>query len=662
MKTLRNWFLPVLLCTHFFSALAQTEPFGRPAVDDLKMTVYPADSSADAVVLSNVGSAVITKDEHRGYIALYKRHLKIKILKKSGVSQATVLIPFYRQGVDKEDRVEHLQGVTHNLRADGSVQSDPLTKEALFEERRSENLYVKRFTLPNVRQGSVIEFQYEISSDFVFELREWNFQQEIPVRWSEYKLSLMPGFMYRILFQGFEPLVVDKSQPVMDGVEYHWAMKDLPAIREEPNMVSPENYRAKVWFELSRTTLPGIPARSYSSTWEDLDRTLMADEQFGGALRKTAFLKPVAAVVRASVASADTLQWVQAAHRHVTQAMTWNKTQSVWASRQGLKQAYEAKTGSATDLNLILVGLLNEMGVEAKPVILSTKQNGLVSREHPLISKFNYTIGAVTVGGKDLLLDATDPLLKAGSLPVRCLNGDGRLVALRRARWLTLNTPDRNRTSGQFQLAIQSDGTMTGTVSIAHLGYAGAEARRRVLTDGSEKYKQRFRSQNPGWNWSTLDVTGVDKPDEALVTKGSMSYGEGTATGSDRIYLHPLPVTSLQNNPFKLTERRYPVDMGVPLEEVYTATYTLPEGYSVEEAPKGMALALPDNGGRFSFQLQVSGRQVQVASRLVLNKAIFMPQEYESLRLFYDKLIAKHAEQLILVKGAAKAQISLKNE
>jgi len=642
---------------------AKTSTFGQPVLEELKMKVYPADSSAEAVVLSDIGSAALFKDDNRGYVAIHKRRVKIKILKKSALGRATVTVPLYRLNDNQQEVIDRLEGFTYNLLPDGSFQRDPLQKDAIFEERRTSQQYIKRFTLPNVREGSVIEYAYEMTSDFVFELPEWHFQQDVPVQWSEYRLTILPGFEYRILFQGYEPLTIDKSRSVVDGIEYHWAMKDLPGLREEPLMLSPENYRAKVWFELTRTSLPGMNSpRTYAKTWDGLDRTLITDENYGGALRRTNFLKPVAEAVLASAATTDTLQWIEAAHRQIARVMSWNKTRGLFPSRSGLKAVYEAKTGTATDLNMLLIGLLNEMGLEAKPVILSTKANGSISKEYPLLGKFDYTIGLVNVGGKELLLDATDPYLRPGALPVRCLNGEGRLVAMRGARWVKLTSTDRFRRTGQLQLAVQPDGSVKGTVTFAFMGYIGAEFRRLALAAGIDPVKQQFRTQHANWQWGGLEIANLDKPDEALLLTGQIRYTDNTASSPSRIYLRPLSMASLRNNPFKAPNRRYPVDMGAPQEEIYTATYTIPEGYTVEEAPKPVNLVLPDNGGRFSFLLQVTGNQIQVSSRLVLQKAIFLPQEYDGLRLFYDKVVAKHAEQLVLIKGQPVAQTPAKNE
>lgn len=643
-----HYALTLVCCLICHCAISQNSTFGQVNLDDLKMKVYPADSSAEAVVLSDAGLATITKSDSRGYYVYYERHVRIKILKKSGLSKATIAIPFYRHHANLQEQVSNLEGITYNQLPDGSVTTDRLKKDAIFEERRTEKTYIQRFTLPNVREGSIIEYKYALASDFVFELREWNFQHDIPVRWSQYDLNLIPGFEYRILFQGYEALAKDETQQVGTDVQYRWAMKNLVALREENFMTSPDGYRAKVWFELIRATLPNqIGPQNFARKWDDLDRLLLGNGQFGLAINRNSFLKEIATGMRSQ--SPDTLKQVTAAYNFVQKAMTWNRQRGIY-TKSSLKSAFEAKNGNTADLNLMLVGLLREMGLEAHPVILSTKQNGTLSKEYPLVSRFDYVVAVVSWGGKDLLLDVCEPYLRPGVLPVRCLNGEGRLVHMRRPRWIPLTPADKRRESGKFILTLTKDGQLDGTVIITQTGYAAADSRQHVREVSLEKFRQAFKSRNPDWQWRNLEVQNADSSSLPFTIKGDVTVSEAVSRIDNRLFLRPLPIADLLQNPFKSPERRFPVDMGVPIEKSYIAIYTLPEGYTVEEKPKSIALTLPGNTVRFTFMTEVSNGNLQIASRLVFNKAIFSPQEYASLREFYNQVIAKHAEQVVLKK------------
>ncbi|MCR5887085.1 hypothetical protein LRS06_04695 [Hymenobacter sp. J193] len=105
-----------------------------------------------------------------------------------------------------------------------------------------------------------------------------------------------------------------------------------------------------------------------------------------------------------------------------------------------------------------------------------------------------------------------------------------------------------------------------------------------------------------------------------------------------------------EENPFRLADRRFPVDFGAGHDETLMLTFTLPEGYEVEELPKNAAVALPDNGGRFQYLINPTPGGLQVVSRISFTKAAYSAEEYANLREFYSLIVAKHAERIVLKK------------
>jgi hypothetical protein len=105
-------------------------------------------------------------------------------------------------------------------------------------------------------------------------------------------------------------------------------------------------------------------------------------------------------------------------------------------------------------------------------------------------------------------------------------------------------------------------------------------------------------------------------------------------------------------NPFVSAERKFPVDFGALTEENFIATYTIPAGYVVEEMPKGTRVSLPEDGGRFSYLINTIPEEgkVTISSKITFKKTSYFAEEYELLRKFYDQIVQKHAEQIVLKK------------
>ena len=105
-----------------------------------------------------------------------------------------------------------------------------------------------------------------------------------------------------------------------------------------------------------------------------------------------------------------------------------------------------------------------------------------------------------------------------------------------------------------------------------------------------------------------------------------------------------------KENPFKLDDRKYPVDFGAPWEDKCTITINLPEGYTVESLPEKIALALPDNLGNFRFLISHNNSKISIVSSTKINLSIIVPQYYTLLQTFYKKIIEKQAEKIVLIK------------
>ncbi|OGX82219.1 DUF3857 domain-containing protein [Hymenobacter coccineus] len=319
----RRWalLLPALLATT--GALAQTEPIKLGKTDplDFKAESFVGDSAAAAVVLCDYGTTRFrVNSDGNSFQFETERITRIKILKKAGYDAATVLVPLYHRN-NSEERLSALRGTTYNM-VGGQLQKTKLDISKAFVEDRTANLRVRKFTLPDVREGAVIEYAYTVTSDFLVNLQDWSFQGPYPVRWSEYRAAIPEYFDYKMLMQGYLPLALSTreegngqytvhtaggftdggnfrggsgreaaSNDVLTGrvTNYRWAMKDVPVLRDEPYTTTADDYVARLDFELAGTRMPGQAYRPVLDTWEKINSELLASETLGCSLAAAAF-------------------------------------------------------------------------------------------------------------------------------------------------------------------------------------------------------------------------------------------------------------------------------------------------------------------------------------------------------------------------------------
>ncbi|MDO7853197.1 DUF3857 domain-containing protein [Hymenobacter convexus] len=653
------------------AAQAQPEPikFGKIDPKDLTAAPFVGDSAATAVVLCDYGTTSIQLISNE-FQLVSERVTRIKILKKAGFENATVQVPLYHYGTQSE-KISGLRGTTYNL-VGGKPVPTKLDGSNIFVEELTPNLRMRKFTLPDVREGSVIEYTYTVMSDFFFNFQDWTFQRDIPVRWSEFRATIPEYYKYKMLMQGYHALAVNTqengSQATlayapggspsgnmvnMQTTTYHWAMKDVPAFRDEPFMTTANDYVDRISFQLAGLQFPERPYQNVAGTWGKIDLDLLNSESFGQQLGHVGFLKDQ---LQALVAQyPDVATRTAAVRRLVMGAVRYDGSNGFYTTGP-LRKAYDAHHGNAADVNLLLIAALREAGVPANPLLLSTRNHGRVNESQPLLDRFNYVAAHVGLpDGQDLLVDATEPLLPCGVLPERCLNGAGRLIMKNSAegRWVALATNQRYVHYQQVSLTLDAQGGLSGKVHEERGGYAGAEARRELASLGEKKYASEMARPHSSWTvpkFVVADRENVDKP-LGLDYEFTQTAENSAAVGT--FYLSPLREFISEQNPFRHDDRLFPVDFGAPKEETRMITLTLPAGYELAEMPKPTVMDLPDGGGRFLYSVATTAPGVvQLTSRLNLRKPSYTAAEYASLREFYRLMLEKQGEKLVIRKKA----------
>lgn len=625
--------------------------FGRVLPADFSQPVAGNDSTAEAVVLYERGDVHFSFAGNDIQIVL-EYQTRIKIRRKAGYDQATVEIPLVRSKGGPGEFVSDIDGFTYN-ESGGTIQTSKLTKEGIFTEKLSSEVSIQKFTLPNVREGSIIEYRYRLTTPFSVNHnpRTWKFQKRIPVAWSEYRINVHEYFYYKMIMGGYLQLAVNEKDP--NSQFYRFVVQNAPAFRDEAFITTANDYISKIDFELASYSVPGAYPHKISVSWEDMDKTLLADNMFAGQYNNPgSFLRDAARAINKT--NPDTLSRLRAACRFISSQVTWDKTNSYFS--YGIKKAFEARKGDAGDINLMLIALLREMDMPVSPVILSTRSHGHIMESYALLRQFNYVVAHVMVGGKDMLLDATDPFLKTGMLPFECLNGQGRLVAGRDSRFLPIIPVERETEVNGGEFTISTGGDLKGTLKKTHNGYSGLKHRREYVVDGEAKYLESIRKSRPAWQINKAAFNNVSEVENGFEATYTLEIPEGCQRAGDRMYIRPMLTEARFSNPFKEPERLFPVDMGVPMDETYYTTFILPAGYEVEESPKPMVMSLPENEGRFTYQVAVDGNRFTVTSRMLLRKGRFYAEQYQMLREFFDKVVAKQAEQVVIKRTAPVAE------
>jgi hypothetical protein len=117
------------------------------------------------------------------------------------------------------------------------------------------------------------------------------------------------------------------------------------------------------------------------------------------------------------------------------------------------------------------------------------------------------------------------------------------------------------------------------------------------------------------------------------------------------LYINPLMYDQIKENPFKISDRKYPIDFGYLRDKTIIVNYTFPQGYTVVNLPANVAAKLPGNSASLSCKSTVTEGKITIMYKVAINKSVFVQPEYADLREFYNQVIAKSAEPIVLKRN-----------
>lgn len=649
----------LLLITICVQAQPQASRFGRVSDEELDMKVYSPDSSAPAVILFDIGKSEFVYNQTNGGFELkFTRHVRIKILTPDGFEWGDFSIPLYSSQGQRE-RLTRIRAYTFN-KVNGKTERESLSNSDIMDEKSSERLTYKKFTLPKITEGSVIDLTYDITSDFFFNLQDWNFQFTIPVVASAYTTVIPEYYTYRRHVAGYVNVKTNASQSNQtilfrdnsrhtyrtDIVTYY--AENVDALPFESFVDNRNNYRSSIEFELQSIYFPGSAFRQFTTTWESIVKELTEHSDFGGQLSGTRYLRDDVGNLNIDGLSVE--EQLTEVYNLVRSKVGWNERYRLFANI-GARQAYRNGVGNSAEVNFNLINALRELGFDAYPVALSTRSNGRIFPHQITISRLNHVIALVRKDGNEYLMDATSSFPNPFILPTQCLNEKGRIIDIQQNNWINLDKTGPSTSLTMKETAVEPDGIIKGSVNMVFNNHLAAQHHFQInsenkLNDYRDRLLTRFQVDEVTIETAALDKEKNNQFNLAL----SYENTDGSHMAGDMIYLDPLTGFGFDLNPFKQASRKLPVNFTYPQVIQFSNKIIIPEGYTLEDVPANLNLGLPQGDCRFLFSATAMNNEVVVNSRLMINRIIYSAEEYPDLKAFFDEVIRKQEEKLVLRK------------
>ena len=629
--------------------------FGKPTKEEMQMTVYEADPNAEAVVLCRLTDVEYTVQQS-SYLVDYRDKCRIKVLKPSGARFAKVVIPYqvamsvnnnitglklnakslpqpggssnsYFEGegvsmtedifaVEGDEDLESVKATAFNMEG-GKVVKTSLKKSEMVKKKIDEHNYLVEFTVPNVKEGTVIEYEYTIHSQLFWQLRDWYAQCEIPVVYAKLDMNIPSYLIFNIEDHGIQRLTYTctagslsfklDSDPLAKQTQvktnhYVYIGRNLMAMPKDDYVWNAQDHWAGITAELKQYRLPGAAQMDYARTWEQIDEMILTSDDLGIHLNDHS---PLASELKEAKIEEITnpRERVAAVYKLVMSKVKWNGKYEL--SPAPVAETLKKGEGSNADINLLLIQSLHEVGLTAAPVMLRTRDLGLLPYNFPSFSKLStFLVGVVMPSGGNIYLDASNKNGWLNMLPEVMLVEKARLVQKgNKSQWVNLQKESKAERSTVIDAKLSADGTLSG--------------------------KQTTRNE------------GGETVESEYTKKGQVSDGV--------ISICPFP-DKLIENPFTAETRKMPVEFPCIGSNRVVITFALPEGYTIVGEPRNTTVLTPDKGVEGRIHTTFGEGRVQMSCQFSINKLSHSEKNYADLRQIFDMLSKYTSEQLSIKK------------
>ncbi|NJC25033.1 DUF3857 domain-containing protein [Neolewinella antarctica] len=658
--------ISLLLCAGLFLLCPQAlfaqsrEPleveFGRLAPGEMELLPTGRDSAADAYFLFDREEVEFQRGESLQMIR--RVHRRTKLIRESSFDRADVELIYWSEHQD----IKQVEAAVHPPGGGVIV----LKNADIIEEKLDDDRRVVKFTFPQVAEGAIIEYRYQLTDKYVTVPPAFYFQSDIPIRYTEYT-SIIPDFLQYVNLGNATNFTVKKEKD-RDGAsinasayrnirqrlhETTQAYYDVPAYQHQPYVNNFKDFVPHIRYQLQIYRFPDGRIEKVFSDWPETASDMHDWPTFGKAYRSKSLSNAVWKEAAMKVAGLTTeREKAEALYDFVTAKVAWDGDYDYTCDNTPNK-VFAAGSGDSGELSLTLLALLNRADIEAQPALVALRGNGSPIQVYPIMSQFQHVIIVAQLDGVETFIDPNDGFRPVGLPRAVALNHHAMVIEKGNPHWVDLTVPPATQTV-VANMIIGDDGLADVDITSRLESYFAYEGRAAI--EGLEEEDEfpvaseiinRF-SEAAVVNRSLRDE---DKKNGALnfTLKMSVPIGESL---NDYLYLQPVLMTMLDGE-LKDTDRRlYPVDFAYPWLKRYVSNITIPEGYAVEELPVSTRITSEDESISCLFTTADDGAgHVSVNMTVKMLRTLFQPDEYEVLREMFVKIIEMQETTIVLKKA-----------
>ncbi len=620
--------------------------WGKVDWEYLKMKRYEKDTSANEILLLNYTK--IDRAFYEGqYGVFYDYHYRVKIVDKSKYQGGEIELLS-----NMKDRLVNVKAQTINW-VDGAVEHIKVKEILTDEQGEGRTLY--RFSFPEIKDGSVLEYKYRIFSSNPVLIENIFLQSVIPIAWTELRLFEMNELEYKVILLGNVDFFyigktnIEGNEIHDGGKEYRWVIKDVKAVPTEDYTLSIKNNLARMAIQLHSYTVQSKKDYIFKD-WDDYSKAYYLDGDAMAQVFDSKNISKIKKALKLPLATSTTpKEQMIAIYNYFRDNITWSGDHNIYISSD-LRTVLKYKNGTSADINYLLIAGLRSVGINAYPILISTRENGRLYRDYPLVKQFEHVIVQAEIGNEIYRFDAIYKDVPYNLMPFPNLNYEGFLIKDGKGKWVDMTSETAHKTV-QAVMEVSGEGVMSGTFEYVRDSYRAFDVRQDIIEEGKEKYESvYFEAFYADSKVTNLTFENEKDFEKELVERMNFSSSSACQVAGDLIYFNALLGLGFSESMFRESQRFSPVELSYPLVDDYTFTVKIPDGYDAEELPAELHINLPNDAAVFDFTIDKVDNLITYNARLQMKKVFYEVVDFEALKHFMDQVVEKQTSQIVLKK------------
>jgi hypothetical protein len=528
---------------------------------------------------------------------------------------------------------------------DNKVEKITINKKDQLKENFVKGLKFYKLAIPNILDGSVIEYSYKLATGILN--LNYYLQYSIPVVYQEYSLEAPDAIVYS--FNSVGNLI--KPQYRISTMEdrltvgyniYRFGFDNMKSLQKEDHLKNHDRYRARIKPELKKYTV-GFFIYGSSESWNKIAVGLKENENFGGYLKST-----VKDIIPENIRTYYLpLERANKIFDFVKNNYKWNKQFGIISS-QNLKQFVKLKSGNSADVNLALVALLRNAGLEAHPFLISTVDNGILNIVSPNLNNLNHILASVKINNQLYFYDATSFNSKVNILPERDWNDFGVLIENDKATDISFSNTNVSKKNMIIKAEIDINNTeIKGTFIKNESGLYAIESYDNFDIN-QDKYNQNFTSEFS---------TNIKEVESKILDNGEfesqMKFSSNTlidVVGS-KIILNPLLFLNTGNEVFnQKEERKNQIDFISAFTREKKVEIIIPNGYKVSSLPKPKKIVTDDKEISYTYKVEFADHKISVSSKVEVLSQNYPKEYYTFFKQIWKAISESESQVVSLIK------------